>query len=91
MQNELTVNMKSKKKEQALPEHSVTAKDAVHFFADVKTELKRITWTSKDEMQLYLKVVCVSTILFGFGIYAVDLLVQTVLRSINGLLTLVFG
>lgn len=56
------------------------------FFADVKAELKKINWTSPDELRTYTKIVVGMTLCLGLGIYAMDLIIQTFL---NGLSTLI--
>ena len=39
-----------------------------NFFGDVKAELRRITWTSKEELQVYTKIVVGATFALGLGI-----------------------
>lgn len=43
------------------------------FFAEVKSELKKVTWPGRDEVQATTVVVVLTTILFGFYLYATDL------------------
>jgi preprotein translocase subunit SecE len=43
------------------------------FFAEVKSELKKVTWPSKTEVQATTVVVIITTIVFGFYLYAMDL------------------
>ena len=53
----------------------------------VKEELKKVTWTSKDELKTFTKVVILSTLLFGFGIFCVDMVARHFLVAINNLVT----
>jgi len=61
------------------------------FVGDVKTEVGKITWTSREEMQTYVKVVIGATFFFGMGIYLVDLLIQNVLNGLSVLTRLIGG
>ena len=58
------------------------------FIHELKEELKKVTWTSKEELLLCTKVVVASTFLLGMGIYLVDLLIKGVLNGITGLVHL---
>lgn len=66
-------------------------KKIAHFIGDVKQELKRVEWTSKDELKSYTKIVLISTFLFGFFIYLIDLTIQGVLGGINFIISALFG
>ncbi len=57
------------------------------YIREFKEELKKVSWTSKEELFLSTKIVVGSTFVFGFGVYLVDLVVQS---SLNGLHSLVF-
>jgi preprotein translocase subunit SecE len=57
------------------------------YIREFKEELKKVSWTSKEELFLSTKIVVGSTFVFGFGVYLVDLIVQ---GSLNGLHSLVF-
>ena len=58
---------------------------------ELKSELKQVTWTSKDELILSTKLVVGATFAFGLGIYAVDLLIKGCLTGFKGLIHLIFG
>lgn len=75
---------------------SVTAKEKqqngfFHFVGQVKSELKRITWTGKEELKLYTKIVVSATFALGMAIYASDLFIQSALSVLNTLFKVVFG
>ncbi|NGX46432.1 MAG: Protein translocase subunit SecE [Chlamydiae bacterium] len=61
------------------------------FFGELKEELKKVSWTTKDELISSTKVVLLSIFLFGLGIYVVDLLVKGVLEGIKVSLRFIFG
>lgn len=64
------------------------------FFAWVgalKEELKKVNWTTKAELILCTKIVLWSTLLFGLGIYLVDLVIKGSLELVKWALLAVFG
>ena len=52
------------------------------FFAEVKGELKKVTWPGKNEVQATTVVVILTTILFGFYLYGMDLIFSWLLSFI---------
>jgi preprotein translocase subunit SecE len=77
----------SKKKAQA----ALKRKSGEGILQGLKNELKKVSWTSKEELKLCTKIVVGSTMLFGLGIYGIDLFVKSVLEGIHVLARLVFG
>jgi preprotein translocase SecE subunit len=66
--------------------------DATKFsFEEIKAEFFRISWTKKEERNIYTKVVVVATFILGMAIYASDLLIQSALWSLSTLFRLLFG
>ena len=63
----------------------------VQFFGSIKQELKHVSWTSKEDLKAFTKVVLGSTVFFGMLIYFEDLLIQFVLFLINGIVKLITG
>lgn len=61
------------------------------FIQGLKNELGKISWTSKKELKTLTKTVLLSTVFFGLGIYAVDLVIKQCLFGIHALARLVFG
>lgn len=66
-------------------------KQLLAFFSDVKQELKKVDWTSKDELRSYTKIVLISTLVFGMFIYFVDLIIQGFLGGIQALVRFFIG
>jgi len=62
-----------------------------NFIQEVKEELKKVDWTSKQEIKTCTKIVVSSIVLFGLGIYVVDLVVRGALRGIDNLFMWIFG
>lgn len=51
-------------------------KPTLGYIQGIKDELKKVSWTTKEELMLSTKVVVVATFACGVGIYFVDLLVK---------------
>ncbi len=65
--------------------------NAFNFIGDVKAELKKISWTTKEELQVYTKIVVVATFVFGMMIYLIDLVVNGCLGGIGTLFRMIIG
>ena len=61
------------------------------YFTDVKNELKKVTWTSKEELSFCTKIVIFATFFFGLAIYGIDLTIRGVLDGIAATLRMIFG
>ena len=48
------------------------------FFAEVRSELKKVTWPGRNEVQATTVVVIFTTIFFGFYLYALDLVMSQI-------------
>lgn len=66
-------------------EAPVSSSKVVDFIGDVKAELKKVTWTTPEELRVYTKLVVAMTFFLGMGIYVVDLIIQSVLGSLHAL------
>jgi len=63
----------------------------VQWFGEVKQEIKKVTWTSKEELILFTKVTVGTTFVVGLGIYLLDLLIKSGLSSIGALVKAVIS
>ena len=61
------------------------------FLEELKQELKKVSWTTKQELKFSTKAVVISTLAFGMGIYVVDLVVKGALSTIGQLFRWIFG
>lgn len=80
--------------EMKLKKNSRTLERKKKFFTwigELKEELKKVNWTTKAELIFCTKVVLWSTLLFGLGIYAIDLVIKGVLEFIKWLLLALFS
>jgi len=70
---------------------STGEKKKLSYFREVKNELRKVTWTSKDELILCTKAVVFATFFFGFAIYLVDLAIHGSLGAVANLFRMIFG
>ena len=75
----------------SVPEKAIGTERVGNLIGDMKSELGKVTWTSRDEMQLYIKVVVAATLVFGLGIYFADLIIQGVLLGLGAIVRLIGG
>jgi preprotein translocase subunit SecE len=67
------------------------SKIGTSYISELKAELRKVTWTTKEELIFFTKIVIGSTFALGLGIYAVDLLIKGVLNGFGALIHLIFG
>jgi len=58
---------------------------------EFKEELKKVSWTTKDELKFFTKIVVGATFILGMGIYVVDLLIKGSLQLIGNVVHWIFG
>lgn len=56
-----------------------------NFLKDVKSELKKVTWPSKNEVTSTTIVVIAATIFFGFYLFFMDVIFSWVIDRIKSL------
>jgi preprotein translocase SecE subunit len=64
------------------------------FFAyiqELKAELGKVSWTTKEELKFSTKAVIMATFVLGLGIYLVDLLIKGCLDFISLAVHFIFG
>jgi preprotein translocase subunit SecE len=61
------------------------------YLREVQGELKKVTWTSKEELIFCTKTVVIATFIFGFSVYFVDLTIHGSLDFLGSLVRKVFG
>jgi preprotein translocase subunit SecE len=62
-------------------------KRLVPFLREVRADVKKVTWPSKNEVYSTTIVVILSTIFFGFYLYIMDLIFSYVVQQIENLFT----
>ncbi|MDE3045592.1 MAG: preprotein translocase subunit SecE [Verrucomicrobiota bacterium] len=70
---------------------SVKERKKLSYFREVQNELKKVTWTSKEELFFSTKAVIAATFVFGFGIYLADLAIRGTLDLFGTVARLLFG
>ncbi len=55
------------------------------FLREVKAELKKVTWPSRNEVQSTTIVVILTTVFFGVYLYCMDLIFSWILNYVRGL------
>lgn len=63
----------------------------IGYLQELKNEFKQVTWTSKNELVMFTKIVVAATFAFGLGIYGIDILIKVCLTGFKGLIHLIFG
>ncbi len=61
------------------------------YFREVQGELKKVSWTSKQELIFCTKAVIFATFAFGLAIYAVDLGIRGILEMATSIVHRIFG
>jgi len=62
-------------------------KRLVPFLKEVRAEVKKVTWPSKNEVYSTTIVVIFATIFFGFYLYIMDLLFSYVIKQLENFLS----
>lgn len=75
--------METKKEQATAAEPKKSQVRPFQFVSDVKQEIERITWTSKDELIVYTKIVVGATFVLGLSIFVVDLVIRGFLNSLG--------
>ncbi|HSX10552.1 MAG TPA: preprotein translocase subunit SecE [Chlamydiales bacterium] len=66
-------------------------KKKVSYLREVQNELKKVTWTSREELIFCTKAVIIATFVFGLTIYVVDLGIRGVLDLAGNFVRMIFG
>ena len=57
------------------------------FFSEVVTEMKKVSWPTREEVRDTTVVVIIAVIIFGVYLFVIDLALQTILQQIYKLFT----
>lgn len=63
--------------------HLNLKKKRLSYLREIQNEFKKVTWTTKQELIAYTKMVLGATLLFGLLIYIADLVIRNILLLIN--------
>ena len=56
-----------------------------NFFRDVRSELKKVTWPSKNEVVSTTIVVIAATVFFGFYLFFMDIIFAWIIGQVKSL------
>ena len=70
---------------------TIVEKKKLSYFREVQNELRKVTWTSRQELIFSTKAVIIATFLFGLVTYGVDLGIRGVLDFAGHIVRMVFG
>lgn len=91
----LDANIMEQKKVQKMSakpaETAVEGKKIFTFIGDTKDEFKKITWTNREELITYTKMVIGATFICGMSIFFIDYLIQSTLNTLGYLVRLIGG
>lgn len=68
-----------------MTQENIKERKALEYFESLKSEFRKITWTTKEELFFYTKLVMGASFLAGFAIYGVDLFIQGFLRFLSNI------
>jgi len=66
-------------------------KKKTFFLREVQEELKKVNWTTKEELKTCTKIVIGATFMLGLGIYFSDLVIQHALQLISSISKFIGG
>ena len=61
------------------------------YFNEIKFEMKRISWTTKEELLVLTKIVVGSVFVFALGIYFADIVIRSALQVVSFLARMIIG
>lgn len=61
------------------------------FLSEMKEEMKKVSWTTRDELRSCTKIVVSSIFVFGIGIYLADILIRVFLDGIKTIVSWIGG
>lgn len=76
----------TKKNNESLPTKAVQAQPKIgvfDFVGSIKDEIKKISWTSPEELKTYTRIVVGVTFFLGMGIYGLDLIIHGALNILS--------
>jgi preprotein translocase subunit SecE len=53
------------------------------YISELKSELRKVSWPSREELVVCTKVILSAMFIFGFGIYFVDLIIRSSLNIVQ--------
>jgi preprotein translocase subunit SecE len=76
---------RTRERENAMTDKIRWYKRLGNFFKDVRSELKKVTWPSRNEVTSTTIVVIAATIFFGFYLFFMDIIFAWVIKQFKSL------
>jgi preprotein translocase subunit SecE len=83
--NQARANMEANKAQQK------SRKSLFTHIQELKDELKKVSWTTQEELKFSTKIVIWSVLIFGMGIYLVDFVIKGGLEFVKTVVHFIFG
>lgn len=61
------------------------------YIQELKEEMKKVSWTTSEELRFSTKMVVLTTLVFGIGIYLVDFVIKSGLELVKTVVHFIFG
>ena len=65
------------------------SKSKTSFIQELKDEMKKVSWTSKEELRVCVKIVIGAIFALGLGIYLIDVFIRLILDGLGNLSRLI--
>jgi len=70
----------------------VKSRKSIFFYVqELREEMGKVAWTTSTELRFSTKMVVLSTIVFGLGIYVVDFFIKHSLDLVKAIVHYIFG
>lgn len=84
-----SMDLKKNPNHTSTKESLISAKKLENFIVEIKSEIFKVHWTSREELLFYAKIVALATLFFGMSIYFLDLIIQMTLNALSTILNLI--
>lgn len=82
---------RSQQQQQQQPKQPPNKESLINFVGDIKGEIRKVSWTDKEELKAYSKIVVGATFFFGIGIFLIDLVIKTSLDGLANIVRIFIG
>ena len=78
-------------KKRSTTSDAASGPNPVEWFGGIKQEFNKITWTEKQELKAYTKIVVGATFVMGFAIFGIDLFIKYAVESLAAVFKVLIG
>lgn len=87
----MSLSTMEERKTQTQQVEKVSTKKAFTYLEEIKSEFKKVTWTSREELIVYTKVVVAFTFFFGMAVYFTDVFIHQFMVGLNNAIRWITG